>query len=109
MRAMIYNKIAGICVVFGAVLSATSADGAEFIPLPELLGSTHQGDVFAVSGDGLTVVGTSDNGIALQAVRWTFPGGIQSLGAGDNTIAHGVSAAGSVVAAAGVLPAYNKG
>ena len=49
-------------------------DGAWFMPLPQLPGSTQAGDAFAVSADGSTVVGTSHDGLAFQAVRWTSGG-----------------------------------
>jgi uncharacterized membrane protein len=79
-----------------------AAYGADFMPLPQLPGSTQAGDAFAASADGSTVVGTShdgrsNDGSTNQAVRWATSGAIQSLGVGDSSLAQGVSADGTIV------------
>jgi probable HAF family extracellular repeat protein len=73
--------------------------GAWFMPLPQLAGSTQAGDAFGVSADGSTVVGTSHDGNAFQAVRWTLGPQItmQTLGAGAFSYALGVSADGGAI------------
>jgi hypothetical protein len=75
-------------------------DAAEFIPLGALpgAGGGFQSDAYAVSDDGLTVVGETDrlSGGDWRAIRWTQATGIQEL-AGART-ASAVSADGLVVA-----------
>ncbi len=97
MRAMIYNRVCGVCVVAGVVLCARIAAGAWFMPLLQLPGSTQAGDAFAVSAGGQFIVGRSHNGSGYEAVRWTLGGGAESLGAGDLSVARGISGNGGVI------------
>jgi hypothetical protein len=64
MKAMICKLVCGILVTAGVILAATGSFGAEFIPLPQFPNWSQPGDAFAVSADGSTVVGTSDDGSA---------------------------------------------
>ncbi len=92
-------KLLGILAGVGVVFCAGVGEGAWFMPLPQLPGSTQGGNAFDVSADGSTVVGMSDNGSALEAVRWTIGPEItvQSLNAGPSSIGWDVSGDGSVI------------
>jgi probable HAF family extracellular repeat protein len=95
---MTYNKLLQpIALSATIVCSATTAFGASFMPLPQLPGSTQAGAPFGVSHDGNVIVGTSHDGTAFQAVRWTTPMQIVTLGANANSFARGVSANGSII------------
>ncbi len=94
---MRHGKAIGVLVAAGVVLCAGVMEGAWFMPLAQLPGSSQAGHAFAVSADGTTVVGTSHDGFMFRAVRWTVSGGIQDLGIGDSTFARDVSADGSVI------------
>ena len=92
-------------VVAVLVLSAPgNADPPFFMPLGDLPGGTVSSQAFAVSADGLVVVGTSSSASGVEAFRWTQAGGI--VGLGDlpggifNSEATSVSADGSVVVVA---------
>ncbi len=97
MRAMIYNRVCGICVVIGAVFAAAVAAGAEFRLLGKLRPTDEYSDAYGVSADGRTVVGVSRAGNGFEAVRWTGDGAIESLGLGIVSEAFAVSADGSRV------------
>jgi uncharacterized membrane protein len=85
--------------IAAVVALATPVSGAWFMPLPQLPGSAEAGDAFAISADGLTVVGKSHDGAVTQAVRWTIAPQpvVEPLGAGGSSISWGVSANGNIV------------
>jgi probable HAF family extracellular repeat protein len=70
---------------------------AEFIPLGKLRASDQFSEPYAVSADGNTVVGIVLTTSGYEAVRWTFPTGIQSLGASPVSTANATTANGEYI------------
>ncbi len=95
---MRYSKAIGVLVAVVMVLCAGGVEGAWFMPLPQLPGSAQAGHAFAVSADGSTVVGTSHDGAAFQAVKWSVDGAIEKLDAGDFSFARDVAGDGKTIA-----------
>jgi uncharacterized membrane protein len=86
-----------LLLVIGILFCAEWLNAASFTPLPQLPLWTQAGDAFGVSADGSTVVGTSHDGYAFQAVRWKSTGEIELLNAGDFSYAWASSADGNVI------------
>jgi probable HAF family extracellular repeat protein len=99
-----YNRVLQRLAVAVVVFSAASALGAEFVRLGKLRPTDLFSDAYGVSVDGTTVVGISHTGARSEAVRWTFPGGIQSMGAGQPSLAYSASADGGVIVGGYVTP-----
>jgi probable HAF family extracellular repeat protein len=100
-KASKFSTIIGLSL--GCQLIALNAvQAGSFQGLGDLPGGSFRSDAFSVSGDGSTVVGTSDIGGNNEAFRWTQETGI--IGLGNNSIgieitsqAFGVSQDGSVI------------
>lgn len=91
MATRMATALARWALAVALVLSAAGAHAqAVFIPLGDLPGNGFRSDVFAISGDGTTVVGKSNSTVFLpsegrnisgaEAYRWTEAGGIVGLG-----------------------------
>jgi probable HAF family extracellular repeat protein len=93
-----YNRIAQLVASLLPVICVSSLYGAEFRILGKLRPTDQFSDAYEVSADGSTVVGISHTGTWFEAVRWTFPRGIESLGLGQPSQAYGASFDGSVIA-----------
>ncbi|MCC6677540.1 MAG: PEP-CTERM sorting domain-containing protein [Phycisphaerales bacterium] len=120
-------EIDGLGTVFGEIAASTgiSADGSVVVGYddgvlrratrwtsagPQTLGTLPGGVnslANGVSRDGLTVVGSSDDGTRVRAIRWTEAGGMQDLGIAPGAAgseARGANADGSVVVGVSLGP-----
>jgi probable HAF family extracellular repeat protein len=81
--------------------SASLADVPTFWGVGDLAGSTYKSEMFAISADGTTAVGSSEGGNGREAVRWTSGGGLVGMGVlyplDPDSEATGVSSDGSVI------------
>jgi len=96
----ILSFLTGIWIAL--IVLTNIAVATQIIPLGDLPGGIYSSSAYAVSGDGTTVVGSSQGAGNEKAFRWTKSGGMIGLGdlAGvpdPRSIAYAVSADGSVV------------
>jgi probable HAF family extracellular repeat protein len=106
---MMRNRVWRVLAVGTVFFCGAMASGAEFIPLGKLRPTDELSDPLAVSADGTTVVGYSHTGALFEAVRWTFPSGIETMGAGQPSLAYGVSSDGSVIVGGGLVGDHGDG
>jgi len=96
----IKNKQLSLSLLTALVLSVSSsyANDAEFEQLGYLSGGSSFSHAGAISADGTTVVGRSDDG-SHKAYSWTAAGGMVSLGTlgGTSSKANGINDDGSVI------------
>lgn len=84
-------------LVLACLAALATPAQAEFFGLGDFPGGTYSSTAYAISADGLTIVGES-NGASSAAFRWTSGGGMQDLGiASAYSSAFGLSGDGSVI------------
>jgi uncharacterized membrane protein len=80
MRFTLTQHLLMALVVLLFVLASSSAQSVSFQGLGDLPAGDFLSVASAVSGDGSTVVGSSDSQLTLEAFRWDASRGMQGLG-----------------------------